>query len=248
MRGRLGGLAALAVVAVLALAGAACGVADPPGTLRVLAAASLTEAFDELARTFEARHPDVTVALSSGASSALARQVVDGAPGDVLATADEATMALVVAAGRVVSGPTVFALNRLAVAVARGNPRGITGLADLARPGLTVVLCAPEVPCGRAAAEALEAAAVDLRPASFEEHVKAVVSRVSLGEADAGLAYATDVRAPGVEGVAVDDAHNVTTAYPVAVLRDTAAARAWVDHVQSPEGRQVLARFGFAPR
>ncbi len=234
------------LVAGLALPLASC--ADPPGTLRVLAAASLTEAFGELARTFEARHSDVALTFSFAASSALARQVVEGAPGDVLATADQATMAHVVAAGRAATGPTLFARNRLAVAVAPGNPRRIDGLADLARPGLTVVLCAPEVPCGQAAAQVLGAAAVEVRAASLEEHVKAVVSRVALGEADAGLAYATDVRAPGVEGVAIPDAQNVATAYPIAVLRDSAAARAWVDHVLSPESQLVLARLGFSPR
>jgi len=238
----------LSAALVMALAGAACSTADQPGTLTVLAAASLTEAFGELGRTFEATHPDVHVALTFAASSTLARQVVEGSPGDVLATADEAAMAPVVAAGRVAAAPTVFARNRLAIAVAPGNPQRVSGLADLAGPGLTVVLCAPEAPCGRAAAEALRRAAVDLRPESLEENVRAVVSRVALGEADVGLVFATDVPAAGVEAVAVPDGQNVTTAYPVAVVCDTAAARAFVDHVLSTDGQQVLARFGFAPR
>lgn len=244
---RAAGLAAVLLLG--AGTGTACGAADPPGTLTVLAASSLTEAFDELGRTFEAGHPGAHVAFTFAASSTLARQVVEGSPGDVLATADEATMAVVVAAGRTAAGPVVFARNRLAVAVAPGNPERVAGLADLARPGLTVVLCAPEVPCGRAAARALERAGVGgVRPASLEENVKAVVSRVALGEADAGLVYATDVRGPGIDAVAVPDSQNVSTAYPVATLRDTAAARAWVDHLLSPGGQEVLARYGFAPR
>ena len=248
---RLGALgrANLGVLAVLALAGAACGAADPPGTLTVLAAASLTEAFGELGRTFEAGRPGERVAFTFAASSTLARQVVEGSPGDVLATADEATMAPVVDAGRTAGPPVVFARNRLAVAVAPGNPERVTGLADLARPGLTVVLCAPEVPCGRAAAQALDRAGVaGVRPASLEENVKAVASRVALGEADAGLVYATDVRAAGLAAVAVPEGQNVSTPYPVALLRETPSARAWVDHLLSPGGQQVLARFGFAPR
>ena len=240
MKRLLSGLVLLAVV------GAACG-GEPPHTLTVLAATSLTEAFDELGRTFEHRHPDVRVALRFAASSTLARQVVAGGPGDVLATADEATMATVTSAG-LASNPAVFARNRLAVLVAPGNPRRVTGLADLARPGLTVVLCAPEVPCGRAAAEALRTAAVEVRPASLEENARAVVSRVALGEADAGLAFATDTRAGGVEGLALPDTQSVATAYPIVALHPSAAARAWVDHVLSTEGQQVLARFGFTPR
>ncbi len=240
MKRLLSGLALLAVV------GAACG-GEPRHTLTVLAATSLTEAFDELGRTFEHRHPDVHVALRFAASSTLARQVVAGGPGDVLATADEATMATVTSAG-LASDPAVFARNRLAVLVAPGNPRRVTGLADLARPGLTVVLCAPEVPCGRAASQVLQRSQVDVRPASLEENVKAVVSRVALGEADAGLVFVTDTADPGVEAVAIPDDGNVSTAYPVAVLHDTAMARAWIDLLLSPEGAQVLARFGFAPR
>lgn len=235
-------------LAVLALLGAACGGAEEPGTLTVLAAASLTEAFGELGRGFEAAHPEAEVAFTFAASSTLARQVLEGSPGDVLATADGATMAPVVTAGRAAAEPVTFARNRLAIAVAPGNPQRVTGLADLARPGLTVVLCAPEAPCGRAAAQALRQAAVDIRPASLEENVRAVVSRVALGEADAGLVFATDAPAPGVEAVAIPDERNVATAYPVVVLRDTAAAWAFVAHILSADGQQVLARFGFAPR
>ena len=230
------------------LGGACAGVDDPPAALTVLAAASLTEAFEELGRSFEAAHPGADVDFTFAASSTLARQVLEGSPGDVLATADEDTMAPVVAAGRTAVPPAVFARNRLAIAVAPGNPRRIADLGDLARPGLAVVLCAPEVPCGRAAAQALAAAGVGLRPASLEEHVKAVVTRVALGEADAGLAFATDTHATGVEAVDIPDDRNVTTAYPVAVLRDGAGARAWVDHVLSADGQRALAGLGFSPR
>ena len=231
---------------VAALAGDACA-ARPSPTLHVLAASSLTEAFEELGRVFEARHPDVHLALTFAASSTVARQVVEGAPADVVATADEVTMAQVTTAG-LATDPAVFAHNRLAVVVAPGNRRRVAGLADLARPDLAVVLCAPEVPCGRAAAEALRTSAVEVRPASLEENVKAVVSRVALGEADAGIVFATDGRAGGVQAVPLPAAQNVSTAYPIAVVRPSGAARAWVDHVLSPDGQQVLARFGFAPR
>jgi len=232
---------------VLALAGGACA-AEPAPTLHVLAASSLTDAFGELGRAFEARHPDVQLALTFAASATVVRQVVEGGPADVVATADEVTMAHVTAAGLAATDPAIFARNRLAVVVAPGNPRRVSGLADLARSDLAVVLCAPEVPCGRAAAEALRAAAVEVRPASLEENARAVVSRVALGEADAGIAFATDGRTGGVEAVALPEPENVATAYPIAVVRPSVAARAWIDHVLSPDGQQVLARFGFAPR
>lgn len=241
---------ALAVVAAATLAGCEGGN-DDRSVVRVFAAASLTEAFTDLASSFETAHPDTSVRLTFGASSALAAQVTDGAPADVFATADEVSMEAVVDAGNALD-PEVFARNRLTILVERGNPREIRGLADLGRDGLVVVLCAPEVPCGRLARRLLEREHVTVRPASLEENVKAVVSKVTLGEADAGIVYATDARAAGAkaESIAVAAAADpdLEAVYPMAITsnaRDVEAARAWVDHVRSPQGRRVLASHGF---
>jgi len=220
-------------------------------TVTVAAAASLTEVFAALAQEYESAHPGVRIRLTFGASSALARQVNDAAPLDVLATSDEVSMKKVGDAGNA-AAPTVFARNRLAILVGRANPEAIRGLADLARPGVVFVLCAPEVPCGRFGAAALEKSEVKARPASLEENVKAVVAKVTLGEADAGIVYATDVKAAGTkaEGVDIDIAADpaLTAAYPISVTRqagDEGAARGWVDFVLSERGRQTLTRFGF---
>jgi molybdate transport system substrate-binding protein len=221
------------------------------GTLTVLAASSLTESFGEIGRRFEAEHPGLTVSFNFGASSGLSRQLVEGAPGDVLATADEASMQRAVDA-HAARPPAVFARNRLEIATRPGNPEAVAGLADLARPGLVVVLCAPEVPCGTLARAALDKAGVRVTPASSEENVKAVLAKVTLGEADAGIVYVTDVVAAGaaVTGVPVPDAQNVVASCSLAVATTAAnpsAARAWLDYVVSPVGREVLSRFGFTP-
>lgn len=221
------------------------------GSLTVLAAASLTEAFDEMGRRFEADHPGTDVTFSYDASSALAQQVLAGAPADVLATADDATMRQAVG-GDAVEPPASFARNRLAIVVRPGNPEGIRTLADLARPGLVVVLCAEQVPCGRFGNQVLERAGVRAQARSFEANVKGVVSKVVLGEADAGIAYVTDVRAAGrhAEAVAIPDAANVVAGYPVAVVKaapNRRAAVAFVDYVRSPAGQAVLESFGFLP-
>lgn len=259
---RLPGLLSLLLAATL-LAG--CGgdageAADSPapaganrlrGSLTVLAASSLTEAFDEIGKRFEAAHPEVNVTFSYDASSALVQQVVSGAPADVLATADEVTMQQAVS-GSAVDAPAVFARNRLAIVVRAGNPEGVRGLADLARSDLLVVLCAEQVPCGRFSNQVLERAGVRAQPRSFEANVKGVVAKVVLGEADAGIAYVTDARAAGrqVEAVPIPDAQNVVAAYPLAVVKDApnrTAAAAFVDYVRSSEGQSVLETFGFQP-
>lgn len=221
------------------------------GTVEVFAAASLTESFTAIGRRFEAAHPGARVSFNFGASSALAHQIRNGAPADVLATADEVSMHEVLDA-RLARPPRVFARNRLAVLVAKGNPKRIGSLPDLARPGLTLVLCAPEVPCGRMAADALAVAGVAARPRSFEPNVKAVASKVVLGEADAGIVYATDVRAVAgkAEGVDIPAEHNTVTSYPIAVLhgaRNGRLGEAFVDFVLSDAGREVLSRAGFEP-
>jgi molybdate transport system substrate-binding protein len=245
------------VLAVVALVAGGCGGDDDTtaaantGALRVFAAASLTDAFTTLAKTFEADHPGVNVELNFAASSALAQQIDQGAPADVFASADEASMAKVTAAGDA-ADPTTFARNRLAILVEKGNPKKIGGLADTARSGVVLVLCAPQVPCGRYAAAAYAKAGVTPRPASLEDNVKGVVAKVTLGEADAGIVYATDAKAAGTNAatVAVDNADtpDLEAVYPIAVTTHVAnrpAARAWVDFLLSPAGQHTLATSGF---
>jgi molybdate transport system substrate-binding protein len=244
-------LRVVVLVALIAVAG--CGSDDEPdaaGTLHVFAASSLTEAFTELGAAFERDHPDVSVEFSFAASSTLALQIDEGAPADVFVSADEDHMRKVVDAGDATDS-TVIARNRLAILVEKGNPKRIRSLADLAKPDTIVVLCAPEVPCGTYAAAALAKANVTLTPASLEENVKAVVTRVSLGEADAGIVYATDVTAAtDAEGVPVDNAESpdLLAAYPAAVLtgaENPALARAWVEYLTSDGAQRTLAGYGF---
>jgi molybdate transport system substrate-binding protein len=232
-------------------------VLSAPGMVRaaeltVSAAASLGAAFAEIAKTFEAAHPGTTVRTNFAGSSTLVTQVREGAPVDVLASADELSMQKLVDAGEVAGAPAIFATNRLAILVARGNPERIHGVADLARPGLVVALCGPEVPAGRYARAVFARAGVAVPESSRELDVKAVVTRVVMGEADAGIVYLTDARAAGdgVEGVAIPDALNVTARYPIAVLRRTKEAEVaaeLVRFVRGSAGQAILARHGFLP-
>ncbi len=244
---------ALAGALLVTLAAAGCGGDEgkasegPTPTITVFAAASLTEAFTELGRQFESANR-AKATFSFGASSSLAQQVANGAPADVLATADEQSMQRV--ADRQAQPATVFAQNRLAVVVRRGNPKGVRSLADLARPDVIVVLCAPEVPCGRFGAQATSRAGVEVRARSLEPDVKGVVSKVSLGEADAGIVYVTDVRAAAgeLEEVTIPPEHNVLARYPIAPLRGGPSpelARAFTEFVRSAPGRAVLDKAGF---
>ena len=250
-------LAAVAALALVALAAAACGAttssaADPEAQTReisVFAAASLTDAFTQLGEDFTATHPGVAVTFNFAGSNDLVTQLRQGAPADVLATADTKSMDAV---GELTDAPQAFAGNRLVIAVAPGNPKGITGLNDLARDDLKVVLAAPEVPAGKYAAEVFAAAGVTVQPVSLEVSVKGVVTKVSLGEADAGLVYVTDVAAAGgrIDGVAIPEDQNVIASYPVAALATSEHpddASAFVDLVLSAAGQQVLADHGFLP-
>jgi molybdate transport system substrate-binding protein len=219
-------------------------------TVTVFAAASLTEAFRTIGKDLETAHPGTKVDFNFASSSTLARQLVEGAPADVFASADEENMKKVVDAGDVAGAPQPFVANRLAIIVPRGNPKHVKGLADLARKGMTISLAAPAVPVGHYATEAFGKAGVPVPNASNEADVKAVVTRVSMGEADAGVAYATDVAAVAdkVEAVAIPDAHNVTARYPIATLKhasNASGARAFVAYVLSPPGQRVLTRAGF---
>jgi molybdate transport system substrate-binding protein len=220
-----------------------------PKSVLVFAAASLTAAFKAVGSAFEARHPGTKVELNFAGSPTLVQQIREGAPADVFAAADLTNMQTLVDANAV-GKPEIFARNILQIAVAKGNPEKIAGLADLTRPGLIVVLCGETVPCGRYALEAFRHANLTPPPGSRELDVKAVLSKVALGEADAGIVYATDVRAAQdkVEGVGLPAAHNVTARYPIAIIREAAApdtARLFMDFVLSDPGRTILGELGF---
>ncbi|WP_106814718.1 molybdate ABC transporter substrate-binding protein [Microbacterium timonense] len=248
---------------VLVSAGCAGGDGDPAATttapltsgeavagdLTVYAAASLATAFDELATRFEEQHPSVDVQpITYDGSSTLATQIIEGAPADVFASADEKNMQKVVDAG-LAGDPMLFATNTLVLVVPAGDPGGVQGLSDLADPSRTVVLCAPEVPCGAASAALLSRAGVEPRVDSYEQNVTAVLAKVAAGEADAGLVYVTDVAtSDAVDALDVPGADDVVNRYPVATLTDAAnpqAADAFVAFVRSDEGRRVLAGLGF---
>ena len=251
---------ALAVAGILALA--ACSptsesvpTSDAPssalrGNLTIFAAASLTASFTELATDFSAKNPGVTVnPIFFDGSSTLATQINEGAPADVFASADEASMQRVKAL--LAGSPMPFASNVLQIAVQPGNPLGITGLVDLAKPGVQVVLCAPEVPCGAASHKLLNFESIALKPVSEEQNVKAVLTKVQLGEADAGLVYVTDIKAAAgaVDGVTIAGADRARNIYPIAVVKASthaAAAKAFVNFVLSDEGRAILAKYGFS--
>jgi molybdate transport system substrate-binding protein len=239
----------VALVAVVATAGCSGTAPATAGTVTVLAAASLTGVFTELASTFEADHPGVSVRLSFAGSPTLAAQAVEGAPADVLATANVTTMQRAVDAGAAAT-PVVFARNSLMIAVPPGNPAGITSLADLADPARTVALCAPQVPCGAAAVATFAAAGLTPAPDTLEQDVKAVLTKVELDEVDAGLVYRTDVRAAAgkVEGIAVPQADGAVNDYPIAVLTHAphqALAEEFVALVRSARGLDALTRAGF---
>lgn len=251
----------VALAGIVALA-SGCGASGEPasavpgssgiaGDVTVFAAASLTDAFTDLGEAFTTAHPAVEVTFNFAASSALVTQIGQGAPADVFASADTDSMARLTDIGGTGTAPTVFTTNRVQIIVGRGNPEGITGLADLAADGLIVVVCAPEVPCGRYARQILDDAGVDVAFASLEENARAVVSKVTLGEADAGIVYATDVLAAGgaADGVDIPAAANMRAEYPIAVTAEAPnpqAARAFVDFVLSAEGQEILALAGFA--
>lgn len=242
-----------ALPALLLLLGVtACGTGDEEDatTLTVFAAASLRTPFEELAQVYEDLHAGMEVELSFAGSSDLAAQLEQGAAADVFASADTVTMGRVVDAGVVDGGPVPFATNTLQMAVPPGNPAGVTTLDDLAGDAVQVVVCAPQVPCGAAAAEVSRRAGVALQPVSEEQSVADVLAKVAVGEADAGLVYVTDVLAADdrVEGVPLPEGAEVVTTYPIVTLTDSDVpdlARAFVDLVTGPTGRAVLDDAGF---
>ena len=242
-------LSALALAAALAVTAVACGSNDSGSkqTLTVFAASSLTKTFTELGRQFEAEHPGVTVRLSFGGSSDLVEQIRSGAPADVFASADTKNMDKL---GDAATDPQSFASNTLEIAVPPGNPAGITGLRDLEKPGVKLVVCAPEVPCGTATQSVARAAGLTLKPVSEEQSVTDVLGKVASGEADAGVVYVTDVKGAGskVEGITFPEAAGAVNVYPIATLRgskQSRLAREFVDLVLGRNGQKVLADAGF---
>ncbi len=219
---------------------------DPAATeLTVFAAASLTESFTELGEDYEKAHPGAEVTFSFAGSQTLVQQVRQGAPADVVALADATTGEDL--ATELSAPPATFAKNRLAIVTEKGNPLGITTLADLADPSGKVVLAAPTVPVGKAAAAALAQAGVTVTPVSQEQDVKAVLQKVRLGEADAGIVYLTDVQAAG-DDVSGIDLPGVTNSYVIAVVNEAGhpeAAAAFVSFVLSAAAQAVLSRYGF---
>lgn len=263
------GLVGSALVGVVAVAGCSGHAASPSGstgssasrapsgassaatgTITVLAAASLQESFTTIASAFEQAHPGSKVQLSFGPSSGLAAQILGGAPGDVFASASVKTMATVLD-GNAASSSTPFAVNSMEIAVPPNNPARITALADLARPTVKTSVCHDAVPCGAAATTVFANAKISVTPISEEADVKAVLTKIELGEVDAGLVYVTDVLAAGdkVGGISIPAAQNTTTTYPIASLTkaaNPALAAEFVTYVLSADAQKVLRDAGFA--
>jgi molybdate transport system substrate-binding protein len=247
-------LACLALATVLSLTTlTACGSDGSSGgkkvTLRVFAAASLTESFTKLGKEFHKDHPDTKVVFEFGPSSGLAEQIGQGAPADVFASASPTNMDTVVQAGSA-SDPKDFVTNSAEIAVPPSNPATITQLADLAKPGVKLVVCQPQVPCGKVAAQVFAKAGLKVKPVSEEVDVKSTLAKVTLGEADAGVVYVTDVLAAGdkVKGIEIPAAQNASTTYPIATLtksKHEKQAKEFVDLVLSGTGADVLKKAGF---
>ncbi|MCE1180648.1 MAG: molybdate ABC transporter substrate-binding protein [Micrococcales bacterium] len=253
-------------IAVIALAcgTAACGAdtsdagGGPSGSstasggskITVYAAASLKSTFEHLGQSFEKAHDGTTVEFNFAGSSDLVSQIKGGAPADVFASADEKNMTKLTADKLHGSDPKVFATNTLEIATPPDNPAGVTSLKDLADKDITLVVCAPEVPCGAATGKVAKAAGITLSPDSEEQSVTDVLGKVKSGEADAGLVYVTDVIGAGdaVKGIEFPESTAVTNRYPiatVAVSRNAALGQQFVDLVLSDEGQKVLADAGF---
>lgn len=241
---------------VLAVLTVACGGGDGGDagdtSITVLAATSLTDAFTDVGEAFNASHPAATVELFFEGSSTLAGQVIERAPADVFASADLTNMAKVVEEGLSADEPAIFATNLLTIVVEAGNPRGIAGIEDLADPDLLVALCEPEQPCRSYSDRIFAAAGMDVPESAQLANVAAVTNAVRTGEADAGIAYVTNVVAAGddLDHVEIPDALNVPAEYPIATLTGSespAVARAFVDFVLGADGQSILGAHGFGP-
>jgi molybdate transport system substrate-binding protein len=232
---------ALFAIALMAACSGNAGI--PQATVTVFADSSLKPAFDKIAARLLA--DDAIVAMFAYADTpTLVSQLNQGAPADVIASSDVAHMTTLQRANLISGQSKIFAHDKLEIAVAKGNPKGIHSLADLARPGLVVVLADPSVPAGKYAAQALNNAGVTVHPASLEQQVTDVLSKVALGEADAGIVYVSDI----VPGGAVPDAQNVIADYPIAIMSSTqnrGEAETFINLVLSAEGQAILKAAGF---
>jgi molybdate transport system substrate-binding protein len=261
----LAGLLAASVAAVGMAPGASAPAAAQNGELTVFAAASLTDAFDELGDLFESQQPGSRVRFNYGASSQLRTQLEQGARGDVFASADQAQMDQARGAGLIAGETPPFARNRLVLITPRDNPGRIDTPADLARPGLRLITTGPQVPIGAYTHQVLAqlgddpaygadfAMRVLANVRSEEDNVRAVVAKVQLGEADGGIVYTSDVTpavAPEVRTIAIPEAVSVVATYPIAVVQGTrqpALAQRFIALLLSEDGQAVLARYGFQP-
>ena len=241
------------VVMILLAALPACTGSSEPRTskIRVLAAASLTESFTRFEAVYEDKHTGVDVELSFDSSSILVEQLRQGLAADVLATADGTSMARAQKYDLLKGAPMPFATNSLTLITPPGNPAGVNGVADL--PGKTLAVCVPAAPCGAATIELFKLNDLEIKAATEEQNVKGVLTKVTLGEVDAGLVYASDALAAGdkVQTIPTKNASEVIIADPIALLAGTGnpeAAQDWIDLVLSVEGQKILASFGFGPR
>jgi molybdate transport system substrate-binding protein len=212
----------------------------------------LTDSFKALGAAFQTAHPGTTVQFNFAGSPTLVTQIEQGASADVFASADTTNVDKLKADGFTAGNSQVFAHNKLEIVVAAGNPKGITGLADLAKPDVIYITAAPTVPAGKYALQILDKAGVKVTPKSLETDVKSVVSKIVLGEADAGIVYVTDVRAAGskVTGVPIQDSVNVIATYPIVAVKgskNSSLANAFIAYVLSADGQVTLQSFGFLP-
>ncbi len=242
----------LLVIGTVSCSSGAQPAADPPAELAVFAASSLTDAFEDFERIFEAEHPQVEVDVIVDSSSTLAEQVVAGAPADVLATADEATMQRVTDEGLTARRPVTFARNQLTLVTPADVQTPVQSVADLERDGVTYAVCVPDAPCGAASRTLLDLVGVGAEPVTEEDNVRTVLTKVTAGEVDAGLVYISDAEAAGNDVGVVDlpRAGEVLTVNRIAALSDAAdpqLARDWVELVSSAQGQRVLASSGFLP-
>jgi len=227
----------------------ASGSASSSASITVFAAASLTGAFTQLGKQFEAAHPGDKVTFSFGPSSGLATQIISGAPADVFASAAPANMQQVVSAGDA-SSPQNFAKNIMEVAVPLSNPAHVKSVDNLAKSPVKVALCQPQVPCGVTAAKVFKNAGITVKPVTLQPDVKSVLTQVETGNVDAGMVYVTDVLAAGskVKGIKIPAADNASTTYPIATVSKSghaSAAQAFVAYVLSPAGQSALTAAGF---
>jgi len=232
--------------------GASAASGKPSGQLVVFAATSLTDAFAKIGAQFEKANPGVTVKFNYDGSSTLATQITQGAPADVFASAAPANMSTVTDGGDATGTPQVFTRNTAEIMVEKGNPLHVESVKDLADDKIKVAVCAPEVPCGALAQEVFKNAGVTVRPVSEETNVGGVVTKVTLGEVDAGVVYVTDVKENEAKasGVTIPADQNAITDYPIVQIKhapNATAAKAFISYVLGPDGQKVLASFGFLP-